>query len=241
MKLSRPVVLASILTAAAFGASTASAQTTLNVTDTVTSPTTGDYTYVLSGLAANGSISPTDTLTLGDAFNGPGQQQTGVNFDATAGTGYNTTPWNFQDDFVFSTPGATVTTATIALPSVSMGGTTTGITDLQVRIIYAVYAGSPVNGPPTVGNPVGGTLVDAWENINPNGTFSVTMPTALTGGEYILQIRGEAATNGGSYGGTISFTPAPLPAGLPLLLSGLALLGCAAATRRWSTRAGSLA
>jgi hypothetical protein len=211
------------------------AATVLNVTDTVTNTgSVGTPTYTVTPVGpANSTISPTTTLTLGDAFNGSGQVATPANFGVAAtGSGG---PWNFQDDFNFATSGgSTIYTATIALPTVTAGGTTTGLTDLQARIIYGVFNGSPVNGPPTLGPPAGGTLVDSWQTLNlgPNGSYTVTMPTGFAAGSYILQIRGEAAAAGGAYGGTIGFTAVPLPAALPLLLSGLGLMGSLARRKR---------
>jgi hypothetical protein len=49
------------------------------------------------------------------------------------------------------------------------------------------------------------------------------LPTAFGAGNYDLQIRG-LATDGAGYGGTIFFTPVPLPAALPLLLTGFGLI-----------------
>jgi hypothetical protein len=51
-------------------------------------------------------------------------------------------------------------------------------------------------------------------------------PVMLTAGSYVLEISGVAnGTLGGSYTGTLNFgSPVPLPAGLPLLLTGIATL-----------------
>jgi hypothetical protein len=84
-------------------------------------------------------------------------------------------------------------------------------------------------------------LEDAWATMNSGNLYTVNLNAAtLAPGTYDLQIRGEVATSGsGSYGGAVSFTPVPLPAGLPLLMSGLGLLGVAAA-RRGSHRTGAV-
>jgi hypothetical protein len=58
------------------------------------------------------------------------------------------------------------------------------------------------------------------------------MLNSIAAGNYILQIRGEAAA-GSTYSGTITFTPVPLPGTVIMLLSGLGLLG--AALRRGTT------
>jgi hypothetical protein len=56
--------------------------------------------------------------------------------------------------------------------------------------------------------------------------------TTLAAGTYVLEIRGNVTgTSGGGYGGVLNLTPVPLPAALPLLLSGLGLIGAAARRR----------
>jgi hypothetical protein len=54
--------------------------------------------------------------------------------------------------------------------------------------------------------------------------FTGILPNSISGGAYILQIRGEAQA-GSSYSGTITFTPVPLPASGWLMLSGLGGMG----------------
>jgi hypothetical protein len=199
------------------------ANSTLIVTDTVTATGTNtNYaanTY--AGYGPNGTIVPTNTFNLGNSFNGTNPTtgnpypSTGLDFGLSTG-GVNT--WNFQDDYNFSTTGATVQGVTIGLPTYG----NTGLTNLQARIIY--QAGNPA---PTVGTPAAGTVVDSWQSVSgPLGFYNIIMPTGIAGGDYVLQIRGEAAAGGGSYAGTLSFNaPVPLPAALPLLFSGLAGLG----------------
>jgi hypothetical protein len=219
------------LTLGSLAAGTAGA-TALNVGDTVTANGTGSgqaYNVITSpyaGSPANGTISPTSTFSLGNSFN---QTTGGVTFAATGpdfngnatGTGG---PWNFQDDYYFAlNPGASVQAALIS-------NAQSNITDLQVRLIYA--AGNTVTtGNPVLGAPAGGTLLDAWQTLNlGGGSVNFTMPAIASASDYILQVRGEVAPSGGpglagSYGGSISFSPVPLPAGLPLFLSGLGGLG----------------
>jgi hypothetical protein len=65
--------------------------------------------------------------------------------------------------------------------------------------------------------------------------------TPLAAGQnYILQVRGEAAS-AASYNGNIVFTPVPLPAGLLLLASGLTSLGAVVRRRRLPIAAPALA
>lgn len=66
-----------------------------------------------------------------------------------------------------------------------------------------------------------------YATIFPSGeaTFLQINPTVLTGGSYVLQISGTATGSlGGSYQGDLNLTSVPLPAALPLLLSGLGAL-----------------
>jgi len=221
------------LTLAGLTAGTAGA-TTLNVGDTVTATGTGagqSYNVITSpyGDAANGTVSPTSTYTLGNSFNqtigSVNYGATGADFNANPPYPLGTTgsggPWNFQDDYYFAlNPGATVQAALVS-------NAMSNISDLQVRLIYA--AGNTVSsGNPVLGAPAGGTLLDAWQSLNlGGGSVNFSMPTIANPSDYILQVRGEVAPSGGpglaaSYGGSISFTPVPVPAGLPLLLSALA-------------------
>src|SRR5580658_9751473 len=150
-------------------------------------------------------------------------------------------PWNFQDNILFDTTGASVQAEASAL--------LTNVTDLQIRIIS-------LNNPAT-GNPfnitsaanastlLGGsgvvTVENGWTNFIAGPTdYTATMLNAIPAGDYILQVRGEAQA-GSSYTGSIAFTAVPLPSALIMLLSGLGLLGMAnAVSRRNGPMSGSL-
>jgi hypothetical protein len=222
---------------------------TLNVGDTVTATGAGSgqsYNVITSpytGNPANGTISPTSTYDLGNSFNetigGITYAATGTDFNLypTYPTGANCapsgscgSPWDFQDDYYFTlSPGATVQASLIA-------NSMSNIDDLQVRLIYA--AGNTVTSSnPVLGPPASGTVLNAWQTVNLGaGSINLTMPAQAGASNYILQVRGEDddSAAAASYGGTISFTPevVPLPAGLPLLLSGLVGLGWLFGRRR---------
>ena len=114
-------------------------------------------------------------------------------------------------------------------------GDVAAIDDLQVRL-YSVV-GNPVL---PVLNAPSGNVIDAWStaiNFSPGmtGTIDVIPWTTLTAGTYVLEVRGNVTGSaGGSYSGVLNLSPVPLPAALPLLLSGLGFLG--AAVRRRAMR-----
>lgn len=130
----------------------------------------------------------------------------------------------FYDDFVFTIAAGQVDSIT---SSITLGNML-GISGLQVRL-YDYNANS--QAAPLLGTPVTGSAFDAWSTTVafPGGTTSVNVlpATPLTAGTYVLEVRGTVSgSNGGNYTGSLNLTPVPLPAGLPSLLGGLAILGC---------------
>jgi len=194
----------------------ASADTVLPLSSTVinTGTTSSENYEVLATGNAPPTVSPTVTYDLGDTFNQSGSTSTSSDFGASAtGTGG---PWNFQDNYNFSTTGATIHGTEIAF--------TTDLTDLQARIISQTGV-SNSNGQQLVGGSGVVTIINGWTTFTAGSVdWTVLMPALVPAGNYILQIRGEAATPG-SYGGTLTFDPVPTPAALPLLLSGLGAVG----------------
>jgi hypothetical protein len=233
--LSSRIALA--LTLGFAGSGVAMADTVLNLGDTVTAsgPVTAQtFTVTPTGNPSNGTISPTIMYNLGNSFNETGGVTTSADFNTSAANGNfaNGTggPWNFQDDYYFSTTGATIQTAVIS-------GGLSNVQDLQVRLILAagntpVTPSNPLLGPPPAS---GTTLVDSWQTFNlpGGGSFNETLPTGFAAGSYLLQVRGEAVGNTpSSYSGTIAFTPVPLPPSLWLMLCGFGSLVTVARRRR---------
>jgi hypothetical protein len=194
---------------------------TFNITDDVTYSGTAVVVKPLN--AANGIITPTVFYGIGDAYKGapiasniPGS----IADPQNKGGG----PWNFYDDYVFKV-GASGSSIQSAL--ISFNTSFFGISDLQGRIIGASGTFNAANnlGAPASGN----TVVDGWTNtVVASGVNIVNLnKTAFGPGTYDLQIRGEVMGTPpvGGYGGVIAFTPVPLPAALPLFLSGLGLFG----------------
>ncbi|MFM2289258.1 MAG: hypothetical protein RL684_2401 [Pseudomonadota bacterium] len=156
----------------------------------------------------------------------PGQYQINRQFSApqpnallaTSGAG----SYSFQDTYVFTVPVATagdVLTATLNL------GNIFNISNLQVRM-YGFAQGSALPGP-TVGSIPGGALTPIpWTGFA-TGQNSLTLNfTAIPAGTYYIDIRGSVTGSaGGSYLAALNVAPVPLPAALPMLLSGLGLLG----------------
>jgi hypothetical protein len=213
--------------------------TTLCLADTITNTAIG-VSIAPTSNPSNGPFSDSVSYTLqGNAFGGPGQLQVGSDFtvsqtfqQAPSGTsGPNDSGWNFYDDYFFTTATATVNDATV-ISNFSMNS----ISNLQVRIFAS--SGQPSDGlnpAGTLGIPSGTPpVVLGWTTplVGSNGSISVLLPTGFPSGSYDLQIRGEAIGTDASYGGNLQIAPVPLPAGLPLLLSGLGMLGGLVRRRR---------
>jgi hypothetical protein len=177
----------------------------LNPTGTGNVETNNNTTYALT---VPGQYVYTDTLTSPESL--------AQSLQGTSGTG----TYGFQDSDQFSlNAGATgdILEATLSFGSLS------NISNLQIRL-YGWTTGSPA---PTVGNiPAGTTSYSNWTGI-PAGMAAETVDFGpVPQGNYILDIRGTATGSiGGTYVGQLNVAPVPIPAGLPLLFSGLGVLG----------------
>jgi hypothetical protein len=218
-------------------------------TSTSTGQCTENYSFAVGGVTSGGygtviSANPT-SYTIGNTFNQTigAAVQTQSDFGNSAysisncGAGNCTTStpflnWNFQDNYQFATPtsGTAVSGAVISF----LNGTT-GLSNLEARIIET----SSTTPQSLIGLSGGGvTVVDGWTSMSATSggltVFSASLQnTALSPGQdYILQIRGEAAS-AATYNGNVVFTPVPLPAGF--LLLGSALASGAAFIRRRRT------
>jgi hypothetical protein len=206
--------------------------TTLCRADTITnvgSISTPTLDIVTTPNATNGPFGGSISYSLGgNAFGGAGQSafgsdfSTGETIQGATGSVAPDSGWNFYDDYFFSTTTATANNATV-ISNIS----TDSISNIQVRILTSGGESGTPNPTPTLGIPTTGTVVDAWTApiAGTGGSLSILLPTAFAAGSYDLQVRGEVTGVGASYGGTLQVAPVPLPAGLPLLLSGLGMLG----------------
>ncbi|MGD9841860.1 MAG: FxDxF family PEP-CTERM protein [Steroidobacteraceae bacterium] len=207
---SSPLVVIAALT---FSSAALSAPLNLNYTATSPDGTSITNTVVNStiNIPAANSVS-TYTNTYGSlAYTLPGSISAS-----------NPTGSEFYDDYVFTIDASSLSsiTATIDLGSVF------DINNLNVRL-FSWNGNAESNSTPTVtiGAPVGGVL-QAWTYATGTGDVAVINQTNVTAGTYVLQVRGNTdGSNGGTYVGQLQVTPVPLPAALPLLLSGLGLLG----------------
>jgi hypothetical protein len=138
------------------------------------------------------------------------------------------TGFGFYDDFIFSIARASADAITSTIDFANV----LGINNLQTRLYN--FNGNP--DLPVLGAPAGGAI-DAWSstlNLAPgtNETINVLPMTMLSAGTYVLEVRGNVTGGaGGSYSGNLNLVPTPLPAALPLLLSGIGLLGGAVRRR----------
>lgn len=175
-------------------------------------PLSGETTA--SGTTGSG-VNPTLTL--------PGSYNYGKTFTApTAPLNAPYSSWGFYDTYVFTVSGSTASSVTTTINL----GTMLGISNLQERL-YSANPGDPVpvlGAPPALGGP--GYFL-AWTTpIGTSGEVAVLQSAPLAPGTYVLEIRGLVfGAAGGSYAGVLNVTPVPLPAGLPMVLSGLGLLG----------------
>jgi hypothetical protein len=223
MKLTQTSFALAALALAAQGASAATCPTTaLCLNDTVTyNGSTGSNTVTTyPGMTVN-SLASGGSYTVGDAFGSVHPLTPTTLFPDSEVTPHPTGgTYNFYDDFFFTTTGST--TDDVAVIS---GVFTNTISNLQARIFNSDGPLGPTNGAPTLGRPTTGTGVDGWSSPVGNGSLSIILPTSFGPGTYDLQIRGDALGSAGSYGGSFNLQPVPLPAALPLLLSGFGLLG----------------
>jgi hypothetical protein len=208
MRINRITALASLTVAAGL---------CLAVTENAAAATLS-YEETASGITGSGTVTNYSQLPVSDFF--------GNNLGKASGTlGAPADPgFTFYDDYVFTVANSTVDAASFVLNE----GSTLAINDLQMRL-YSTTG----NTLPVLGNSPAGLQAN-WSNpISTDGSTSNLDTTMITAGKYVLEVRGDVTGKaGGSYAGIIDLQPVPLPAALPLILSGLGLIGGLVRRRR---------
>ncbi len=225
-------VRTALFTAAALCAGNASLATTVTVGAGGQLTLGNSYTNANPNATTAGAVTDNDvsgnaasSYYYGDGF---ASAQTAI---SAAGVPAGT--YGFYDNFVFtvSTSIADAITSTISLSS---GGSNTQITNLDAQLF--LLSGNPSLPSFTPSNTINDTLSVTNFTLNQevSGSTVVLDPTqTLASGTYVLEIRGLAdGSAGGSYSGVLNIAPVPLPAGLPLLLSGVAGLAIFRRARR---------
>jgi hypothetical protein len=136
--------------------------------------------------------------------------------------------FNFYDDYVFSVGPSTVDAVS---SSISLSKLLT-VDNLEMRLYtYDGATSLPVlgNSPPGLksGGAIGGWSAPISFSAGSEQTSLTVLNDVMLGsGTYVLEVRGDViGTAGGSYSGLLNVAPVPVPAALPLMLSGLGLLG----------------
>ncbi len=211
-------ILSAIAIVIALGVTEASAQTV-----TINSSSVSD------GGTLNASIytSSIDTLAINynDLVLNPSPSTTGFNFSGTTAAFPASTNGYFYSDYLINVTGSTAESVTTSLTNNS------GVGSLNERI-YAYNPSLGNNG--FLGDtPAGSGILQAWSTnyVLPGTSLSYVSPTALTAGNYVVEIRG---TSAGNFAGTLSVTAVPEPDALGMMISGLGLLGFIASRRKQS-------
>lgn len=135
--------------------------------------------------------------------------------------------FDFYDDYVFTINSSIVSsiTATIDLATIKK------IENLDVRLFNWTGTVEQSAQQVTIGTPsatpIQATTSPILSGTSSIGQVAVLSQTSLAAGTYVLQVRGIVSGDaGGSYTGTLNVaSPVPVMGALPLLLSGLGMLG----------------
>jgi hypothetical protein len=210
------VAHADIVTPVATGAALLAPFTSM-ASSTVTTPQTE------TGDGLSNGIGPVSVSDISNNSAGSYTFNRTISADTSAFGTIGGRSYNFVDTYVIDIPTALTSAYAFSLNLTSQ----ISLTNLSARLYN--YSANGVQNL-TIGGTgaVNGTVYGTWSPSNNGGTVDSTLLNTSTpsAGEYVLQIIGyENGTSSGTYNGTLAVTPVPLPAALPLLISGLSSLG----------------
>jgi len=195
---------------------------TLQLSQSFASTATGQTPTTVVGTGANdgvGSVMGSDLTGNGSSTYLFSQSYSNSAGSYTAGTLSNGNTFGLVASYVVDLPTSTAGAYIFSLNLSS----STGIDDLSARL-YSYGPGVNTTLGIT-GAPPNGGLVSSWSaSVNGGLVDSTTMPaTNVAQGLYVLEVVGQLSNGAtsGSYSGQLSVNPVPLPAALPLLLTGI--------------------
>jgi len=202
------------------------------VAATIVLPSPGQMFWTAQFLgSASGNTQTTPSGNLGNDYmlSVPGQysfvdsfsNQSSVLTGVTSPVG----SYAFQDTYKFSINQAAAGDALTVSLNLSVGTPVFDISNLQFRL-YEVVSNAIQ---PALNIPAGSTPITASWTGTPgpsNGAAVQANFSDIQAGTYFLDVAGTAdGSSGGTYVGQLNLAPVPIPAALPLLLSGLGLFG----------------
>jgi hypothetical protein len=172
------------------------------------------YDQTAAGVTGNGAGTAFTTLPASDGYTNT--------FGAASGSLPGSPGFTFNDYYVFTVAAATADSMSseINLGTLSIAGLEERVYSVPTNATQSLVTGTPGGFQTNWTSPV------SFSAGTESGMFTVLNPTMLAAGTYVLEIRGDVTgSDGGTYSGSLNLNPVPLPAALPLLLSGFGLLG----------------